>query len=140
MRALLASAIFVLGACGADSAPTASEPPTPTAVVASEHTSEWLVNRCSQRTIVMGRTQSGDVDQTGETIDGYCAGYLRATFESMIANSQICLENSDPPDDHFLASVLQTYAERTPPGDVASDQFAKAAIANAFACARDQSN
>jgi hypothetical protein len=141
MRALVAIAVFLVTACGANPAPAPSAPSAAAAVVVpSEHTGEWLISRCAQRTIVMGRTQSGEVDQTGETIDGYCAGYLRATFEGMIASSQICLENSDPPDDHFLASVLQTYAEQTPPGQVASDAFARAAIANAFACTRDSSN
>ena len=73
---------------------------------ASDITNKELVATCSEKTIVYGRDDNKKLVKAGEKLDGFCAGYLQATFSSLM-NSSSCKEKES--DLAYLLSVYQQY-------------------------------
>jgi hypothetical protein len=75
-------------------------------VVASDFTNKDLMDACSKKTIVYGRDDDKKIVRAGEKIDGFCSGYLQATF-SALANLDSCKAKETNPD--YLLSIYQQY-------------------------------
>lgn len=55
--------------------------------------------------------QDGQVKEIGPEIDGFCAGYLRASFDMLKLDGRICSDLSHPVDVYLLRSILQEHAK-----------------------------
>jgi hypothetical protein len=69
-------------------------------------TNKELIKSCSEKTEVWGRDSDGKLVPAGETIDGFCSGYLQATFNVLI-NSPSCKKGEYNPE--FIFSVYRQY-------------------------------
>ena len=72
----------------------------------TEVTNAELEQFCAQKTIVTGYDEDKKITQIGESIDGFCAGYIRATFESFSSNEKCDAAGSNL---DFLLSVYSHY-------------------------------
>ena len=100
------SAILILGVCMISSA-----------AHSRQLTNGELEKTCAQRTIVTGYDENKKISQIGESIDGFCAGFIRASFEAF-STSQKCDAAGENPD--FLLSVYSLYLKKHKPSDASS--------------------
>jgi hypothetical protein len=73
---------------------------------AADLSNKELQEVCSKKTIVIGRDTDKTLVRAGEKMDGFCSGYLQASF-SAYANNAGCQAKVDAPD--FLLSVYGQY-------------------------------
>jgi len=94
-------------------------------VVAGDITNKELQDRCADKTIVMGRDEKGGLVKAGEKIDGYCAGYLQASFSAFTRTTKC--KNKDQ-SSIFLLSVYDQYRKdkEIPDTAIASETLFKA--------------
>lgn len=85
---------------------------TPTIVAASDVNNQELMDSCAQKTIVTGYDENQKIVQVGESIDGFCSGYLKATFSAFVASTGCDPKNTDV---NFLLSVYEKYTEDKKP-------------------------
>jgi hypothetical protein len=78
----------------------------PLEAVAGDVINRDLIQACSQKTVVMGRDENKKLVRAGEKLDGFCTGYLQATFDS-IEKPSSCRERGLTPE--FLLSVYEQY-------------------------------
>jgi hypothetical protein len=64
-----------------------------------------LIKACDDRTIVVGR-ENGKLVKAGETVSGFCAGYVQATLEALKSSASCKPQGEDAP---FLLSVYTQY-------------------------------
>ena len=77
-------------------------------VGASDISNKELMKACSEKTIVYGRNDDKKIVRAGERMDGFCSGYLQATFSALI-NLAPCEANDTNTNPEFLFSVYQQY-------------------------------
>ena len=78
----------------------------PFPLVASDLTNKDLMNVCANKTIVMGRDDGKKMVQIGKKMDGFCIGYLQATFNAL-KNMGTCKEIDTNPE--YLRSIYLQY-------------------------------
>ena len=93
---------------------------------ASDITNKELVATCSKKTVVFGRDEKKNLVKAGEKLDGFCTGYLQATFSSLTNSFSCKTKESDPA---YLLSVYQQYINDT---KVAESTSASATLMQAF--------
>lgn len=98
---------------------------------------ENLLAACAKDNIVMGYGKDGDLRTTGSDINGYCEGYLLATYESMILTDAICRDDPQPPTAYFLRSVFQEHAKAAGALSRGDAQAVADAFLDAFSCKRN---
>lgn len=107
----------------------------PSAALPQPMTIENLQNRCSEKTIVMGRDAKGNVVKTGERLDSYCAGYLEGALAAMQQTKLACPRfEKDHIDAGFLLSVLETYVKDSGLSGVEAGRVIDEAYRRAFPC------
>lgn len=100
----------------------------------SQVTNGDLQNACAQRTIVTGYDENRKITQIGESIDGFCFGFIRASFES-ISTNQKCSSAGD--NTEFLLSVYMHFLkDRKPDADSSAYKTLRDAFARIPDCAR----
>ncbi len=72
---------------------------------AAELSNEELRKSCGEKTIVMGRDEDKRLVRAGETLGGFCSGYLLASFGAYGSNPE-CKKDVSP---EFLLSVYEQY-------------------------------
>lgn len=94
-------------------------------IQAADVTNEQLAKACSEKTIVYGRDDKKQLVLAGEKLDGFCAGYIQATFSALL-NSSSCKEKDSDPD--YLLSVYRQYVKdmKVPDNSSASATLTKA--------------
>ena len=102
MRKILAEAMTTAAALAIAISAVWSSPAEASGFV----TNDALEHACSQRTIVTGWDEGKKLTTIGDSIDGFCAGFIRATIESFSPNRKCSVagENLD-----FLLSVYSHY-------------------------------
>lgn len=75
---------------------------------ANELTNDELQKSCAETTIVMGRDEAKELVRAGEKLDGFCSGYLQATFSAFASNAKCKAEDTSP---DFLLSVYEQYVK-----------------------------
>ena len=91
-------------------------------------TTEDLLRACGNETIVFNKKG----EQVGQTIDGYCSGYLIGSLESLaLVDPNICLNDKITPE--YLLSVLKIYIKDKGSEDNAQETIRKA-FSRAFSC------
>ncbi len=98
-----------------------------------------LLQACADDKIVMGYGKDGKLRTTGSDINGYCEGYLLATYESMLSNDAICRDNPQAPTAYFLRSVFQEYVKSDRALSRGDAQAVTDAYLDAFSCKRSKS-
>lgn len=109
---------------------------TESADIARPASKSRLETACAKDSIVYGYGTDGSLKRTGSEIDGYCEGYLLATYTSMIRSKTICNENPKPPSVYFLRSVLQEHLKGVSSQAEDESLIASSAFLNAFNCKR----
>ena len=109
---------------------------TESADIARPASKSRLETACAKDSIVYGYGTDGSLKRTGSEIDGYCEGYLLATYMSMIRSKTICNENPKPPSAYFLRSVLQEHLKGASSQVQEEFLIASSAFLNAFNCKR----
>lgn len=100
----------------------------------SQVTNADLQKACAQRTIVTGYDENKKITQIGESIDGFCSGFIRASFES-ISTNQKCSSAGDNPE--FLLSVyLHFLKERSLDANSSAYKALRDAFSRIPDCAR----
>ena len=99
MRAALASALLLL---------VASRP----ALALEGTTNNQLLESCDQKMIVTGYDESGRLKQVGESLDGFCEGFIRATYAAFSSINKCASYNNDP---NLLLSIYRTYLKDVSP-------------------------
>jgi hypothetical protein len=98
-----------------------------------------LFKACADDNIVMGYGKDGELRTTGSEINGYCEGYLLASYESMMSNDAICRDNSQSPTAYFLRSVFQEHVKSDRALSRGDAQAVTEAYLDAFSCKRSKS-
>jgi hypothetical protein len=91
-------------------------------------TLEHLQAECATTTHVY----KGDGTRIGETLDGYCTGFLEGAFALMLRAKSICPDRRVDPD--FLLSVLSIYVDDQHLTSVDAGEAIAAAYQRAFPC------
>ena len=134
---------FALVGCGdgtaiASATTTARNSASEDVVASSRSGSETIkafTKRCDQATVVMGYNPKGDVAETGEAIDDFCAGYLEGTFHAMERAAVICTQDpASGGDPYFLRSVVRKYVSDTSGSGKDRDSVVWLAFSRAFNC------
>jgi hypothetical protein len=89
---------------------------------------EALQTRCAQKTLEYNRNGV----KIGESLDGYCLGYLEGAFSTMQRAKLICPER--PPDGSLLFSVFNTYVADEKLKGVDAAEAVAAAYKSAYPC------
>jgi hypothetical protein len=107
----------------------------PSAALSQPITIESLQKRCSEKTLVYGRDAKGGMIKTGETLDGYCVGYLEGALAAMQHAQLICPDFSKGQiDAGFLLSVIDTYVKDAGLSQIDAGQAIDEAYRRAFPC------
>lgn len=94
---------------------------------------EALLDSCKKKTQVWERVE-GKLQPVGEKVDGFCHGYLVATWDVLTQSKAICVSGDKPAVDYLL-SVVQTYVKADPKAvERGAAQVIRAAYARAFPC------
>lgn len=99
-------------------------------------TKESLLSACAKDNIVMGYGKDGQIRKTGSEINGYCEGYLLASYESMLLSRSICRDDPQPPTAYFLRSVFQDHAKIDGALSRGDAQAVADAFLDSFSCKR----
>lgn len=95
-----------------------------------------LEKSCSDKTLVYSKGPDGKMFQAGETLDGYCKGFLEGVFDSMVQSKEICfnVEGKSPEtfDVNYLLSVVTFHFKKQPSDEAVT--VVRAAYKNAFSC------
>jgi len=83
-----------------------------------------LMKSCEKKTIVFNKQG----DQVGEKLDGFCSGYLQATFHALLNSKGSECKISEAKEADYLFSVYQTYIKekKTAPSERASSTLLQA--------------
>ena len=93
-----------------------------------------LVAACADDTIVFGYGKDGKMRRTGSNINGYCEGYLLASFESMTLAGSICWDDPQSPSAYFLRSVFKEHSKADRAQSQGDARAVTGAFLNAFSC------
>lgn len=92
-----------------------------------------LEKSCGKHTQVVAIVGE-DPEVVGERIDAFCRGYLEASFDVLLAGSQVCVRDARPSSE-YLASVFLTYLKTVPGARAQSAMMAVfASFMRAFPC------
>ncbi|MFA5941820.1 MAG: hypothetical protein WC809_20925 [Sinimarinibacterium sp.] len=75
---------------------------------AANVTNAELLKACGEKTVVMGRDEDKKLVRAGEKINGFCSGYIQATFSGFTATANCKSEDASP---EFLLSVYEQYVK-----------------------------
>jgi len=89
---------------------------------------EALQTRCAQKTLEYNRNGV----KIGESLDGYCLGFLEGALSTMQRAKLICPER--PPDGSLLLSVFNTYVADEKLKGVDAAEAVVAAYQRAYPC------
>jgi hypothetical protein len=90
-------------------------------------TNKELAAACGNKTLVYSKQG----ERVGEKIDGFCSGYLQATFSALV-NSASCKASDQ--SSEFLLSVYQSYVKEK---NVSASDSASKTLTQAFRRAAD---
>jgi hypothetical protein len=74
--------------------------------------------------------------RTGSNINGYCEGYLLASFGSMALAGSICNDDPQPPSSYFLRSVFKEHSKADGALSKGDAEAVTNAFLDAFSCKR----
>jgi hypothetical protein len=72
---------------------------------AKQVSNDNLIKSCEKKTIVFNKQG----ERVGEKVDGFCAGYLQATFHALLNSKGADCKVSEDKEPEYLLSVYQTY-------------------------------
>jgi hypothetical protein len=91
---------------------------------AAQTSNDELMKSCEKKTIVFNKQGN----RVGEKLDGFCTGYLQATFHALLNSKGSECKISEAKEAEYLFSVYQTYVKekKTPPSESASSTLLQA--------------
>lgn len=99
---------------------------------AADISNKELQEACANKTIVMGRDADKTLVRAGEKMDGFCSGYLQASF-SAYANGAAC--QAKEVDPGFLLSVYEQFIkDKKIPGSESASKTLMQAFRRAPEC------
>jgi hypothetical protein len=104
----------------------------PSHAQAADISNKELQEACAKKTIVLGHDLDKTLVRAGEKLDGFCSGYLQASFNAY-ANSAAC--QAKDVDPNFLLSVYQQYLkDKKVPGSASASKTLMQAFRRAPEC------
>jgi hypothetical protein len=94
-----------------------------------------LLKTCEEKTIVLGWDEQGKAVKVGESIDGYCKGFLEGMLAALVRAKMVCLKDKDT-SPYFLLSSVLTYRAETKSQDNDAAMVIEAAFRRAFSCSK----
>jgi hypothetical protein len=101
----------------------------------AEASIESVLKACKEKTIVYGRDEKGGLVKVGETIDGYCRGFLEGVLASLDHAQTICVKDKNTSPDFLLSTVL-TYRAEAKSQDNDAVTVIESAFKRAFNCTK----
>ena len=101
----------------------------PFALAAQSITNQELTKSCSEKTIVTGYDEAGKIVKIGESVDGFCSGFIRASFAAFERDKPCDRLARSEIDVNFLLSIYQQYIQDKSP-NISQDAFQT--LQNAF--------
>jgi hypothetical protein len=94
---------------------------------------DGFLKLCSSKTTVLGYDERNTLVKVGESLGGYCEGYLQGVLAALLQQGAICAREVNPSGE-FLLSTVVTYRADTNARDNDAARVIGLAFRRAFIC------